>query len=365
MKIEIIKEKLLNAVNHADRISGSHVSLPVLSCIILEAKNNELVVKATNLDVGIEIKVSAKVLDEGVVALSGSHLKAFITGSENSKEVILETKDGVCVCKSGKTVASIKTESSEDFPVIPKVNEETKNISIEDFISGVKSVWWSASISQIKPEISSVYIYEENREMVFVATDSFRLAERRIKQKKTCLLPSLIIPLKNISEIVKTFDQMKDEFSISASKNQISLTAEGIHFSSRLIDGNFPDYKQIIPKEYTTEAVLLKDEFARSIKLAGVFTDNFHQAIFSVLVSKKKVIIKAHSSTIGEVNEELDGSFKGEDTTSTFNQRYLADVLQTLSGAHTEFLMSGAGKAMLIKDAESKGFIYLVMPMNR
>src|SRR5690606_3602158 len=150
-------------------------------------------------------------------------------------------------------------------------------LPIDQFIDGVRSVMYSASQSDIKPEIASVYIYSEDGNLVFVATDSFRLAEKKVKVSNIEDFPGVIVPIKNIQECVKVFAGDEGDVQLFVEKNQLSIVSNNTYFTSRIVDGNYPDYQQIIPKEFTTEAVVLKDDLIQTLKLVNVFSNTFNQ----------------------------------------------------------------------------------------
>ncbi len=366
MKIEIIKDKLLKALGVVERFSGKHVSLPVLSFILLEAKNDTVLLRATNLEIGIELSLGAKVFEPGVVALSPHIVKSFLLSAGVEKIVTIEILDGHIDLSSGKTKVSIKIVPVEDFPVIPKVIDGSIfSIKTKELVSGVSSVWWAAAVSSIKPELSSVYIYEDNGELVFVATDSFRLAEKRVITKKTGNFKELLIPFKNIGEINKTLQELDEEVECFVSPNQISIIGDGFHITSRLVEGNFPDYKQIIPKEFNTKMVILKNDLVNSLKLASVFSDKFNQVVFGISPQNKSLEVKTKNIELGESDQSIKGSFEGKELSVTFNYKYITDVLGVIEGESVEFSFVGTGKPMIIKTPQYKGFLYLVMPMNR
>ena len=366
MNIKTIKENLYEAVSKAERVTSKNASLKSLSCILLEAKGNELFVRATNLDVGVEFHFSSKNSEEGIFSLNPASLRSFLSNSKQIKEIILQKKENILEIKSGSSVGELVLEPSEDFPTLPKVEGGVSfQILTEEFLSGIKAVFWAASLSQIKPELSSVYFYEENDDLVFVATDSFRLAEKRIKTKKTKTFNPILIPFRNVSEIIKILEGSKGELNITTSKNQISIEAEGIYITSRLIDGNFPDYKQIIPKDFQTKANVLKEEFAGALKLASSFSDKFNQSSISIIPSQKKLIVKSESKGSGEVVEEVGGSFEGEESSMFFNHKYILEAIPSLNSSSISISMNGSGKPMVIKENSNSNFLYLVMPMNK
>ncbi len=365
MKIEIIREKLLDAVTVVEKAAGKHVSLPILSLIVLEAKGDSLNLRATNLDIGVEMSVPAKVLEEGVLALSGSVLKAFLSNTK-SKNVTCETSESILKINTEEGEVSINTSSPEDFPMIPKIKgEKSFRINSKDFISGLNSVLWAASVSTIKPELSSVFIKEEGDDLVFVATDSFRLAEKKIKSKTVRGFEPILIPFKNALEIVRIFENHSGDLDIVISKNQLSITTPMIHLSSRLVDGNFPDYRQIMPKEFETKATMLKQDLLQVLKLSSFFSDAFNQIIISIFPNKKLLQISTKNNTVGESKQEIKGVFEGESATMPFNHRYVFDCLQSIDSESLTFKVAGAGKPLVVSPASNASFTYLIMPMNR
>lgn len=366
MKIEIIKEKFLEAITQSERVSGKHFSLPILSFVIIEAKGTSVVVKATNLDVGVEVSVQAKILEEGAVAVSGSLMKSFLSNSPVSKTITIENVGSVCTIISGQSEASFNTMSVEDFPVIPKVTDgKSFHIGAKELITGLKSVVWSSAVSTIKPELSSVYIYEENEDLVFVATDSFRLAERKIKVKKITGFDPILIPFKNALEIVRTFENTSSELELIISKNQLSITTEDIHLSSRVVDGNFPDYRQIIPKEFNTKATVLKADLVSALKLSSLFSNSFNQLTISFNSANKSLELSTKNNDIGEGKQAIKGVVEGDDLTMSFNHRYILDCLSVIESDSVVLKIAGQGKPMIINPSNNTLFTYLVMSMNR
>ena len=230
MKIECLKDKLLNILNKASKISSSkNLNLPILNCLILEGKSNKLTVKSTNLEIGVILNMPAKVEKEGIVAVQGDILNNLISTLSDSKNLKIESLGEQLKIISEKSETSIKTKDHEDFPTIPQMKPESFNISVESFISGLKSVWYSCATSSIKPELSSVLFYNDGGQMIFAATDSFRLAESRLKVKVKKDFGQVLVPFKNALEIVRILEDKDGEISVGLEKNQISLSTENIY----------------------------------------------------------------------------------------------------------------------------------------
>jgi DNA polymerase-3 subunit beta len=365
MKIECIKNSLSNALVKAEKISGKNQTLPILSSILLETKNSSLCIKATNLDIGLQITIPVKVSRSGSVAVPGNTLSGFVSNLSEDKNIVLEEKNGVLHVSSKGSVSLIKTILGEDFPTLPQPSGKNFKIPIKDLINGLKAVWYSCAVTGIKPELSSVYVYSDKNELVFVATDSFRLAEQRINTKKPFELEQLLIPFKNTAEIIRLLDGVDGEILIEVDNSQISFTHEGLYLVSRTIDGNFPDYKQIIPKEVKTEALVLKQDLLQALKVANVFSDSFRQITFNLDPKKKKFEAVTRNPDVGEGVNEIEAILKGEELSISFNFKYIMDCLQAITSDSITLSFSGLSKPLIIRGVSDQNFLYLVMPMNR
>ncbi len=366
MKLECVKQKLEEVVIRADRITAKNSTLPVLQCILLIVKESILTIRATNLDLGIEITLPVKSSVDGVVAIPSSTLAHYLSSLQNEASLTLELIDNTVVIICGKSKASIKTLPYEDFPTIPLIAEgESSLFKTSEFIMGLKSVWYSASVSSIKPELSSVFVHKQDKELLFVATDSFRLAEKKTPFKGGDELKDLLIPFKNIPEIIRTLEGGEEEFRLSFNKNQLSFYGKSFSLTSRIIDGNFPDYTQIIPKNHTTEVIVLKQDLLSFLKLNTIFSDKFNQIHFSVKPSNKEFELSSRNSEVGENVTTLEGSFEGEDLEINFNYKYILDCFQSIQSESVSLQFNGSNRPLIIRGVGDHSFLYLAMPMNR
>lgn len=366
MKIECSQTQLAQSIGKAEKITGKNSTLPVLSCVLLEAKGSSLIIRSTNLDLGIEITIPVKVQKEGVVAVPGNLLVSYVSNVQDEGPITLESNDGVLLITTKTKETQIKTLSSDDFPVIPRI-DEGKSFKIEsaELVSGFKSVWYSASVSTMKPELSSVYMYADNGIITFVATDSFRLAEKRIKVKQTGDLEAVLIPYRNVSEIVRILDSTSSVVDVHFDNNQISFSFENTYIISRIVDGVFPDYKQIIPKICTTEAIILKQDLVQALKLSNIFSDSFNQVTFSVRPEDKILEITSKNIDKGEHHNTIESSLEGDSLEIRFNQKYITDCFNSINSDSLSLKFDGVTKPMIIKGSKDEGFLYLVMPMNK
>lgn len=366
MNIECIKEKLSYAVAKAERVTSKSITLPVLSCILLEAKDSILTIRATNLDLGIEISIPVKVNSPGKIAVSGSVLYNFISNITNDKNVKLEAIDGNLRVSTTHSESIIKAFSPDDFPNIPKIlSDKPFTLNIPNLIKGFKSVMYSSSVSTIRPVLSSILMSSEEDSVVFVATDSFRLAEKRVGVKKHKEFNQILIPFKNVGEIVRTLEDIKEEANVFLNENQIAISYNDIYITSRVIDGNFPDYKQIIPKETKTEVTVLKQDFISALRISNIFSDKFSQVTFTIKPKEKIFRIVTKNMDVGENINNLDAVIKGDELIISFNYKYIIDCFQSIEGDSISLSFVDQSRPMIVRSVGDKSFLYLVMPMNK
>ena len=365
MKIECSVEKIKNALTTVDRITGKNLTLPVLGSVLWVASNKSLKLRATNLSIGIEIEIPAKIEKEGTIAIRGDILSSLFSVLQNDSIVYFEAINGNLSVKTKSNTIILKGIPYEDFPTIPIVSGESFSISSGKFIEGIKSVYYGASVSEIKPEIGSVYIYPEDDMLIFVSTDSFRLAEKKVKIKQKLSFGGILIPFKNVVEIIRVFEGKEEDIKITLQKNQISFSTSNIYLTSRVVDGSFPDYKQIIPKNSTTGVVVLKQDFISSLKVSNIFSDKFNLVTFVIKPSEKVFEIEAKNTEVGENVTLISGALSGEDVSVNFNYRYILDCFQSISSDSLNLELNGSNRPMIIRPVGDASFMYLVMPMNR
>lgn len=367
MKVECLKENLTNIVSIAEKISGRNLTLPVLNNLILVVEGNKFLIRSTNLDIGVEIEISAKIISEGVVAVPGNVLYGLISTIYNTDKVLLEVVSGNLTVSTKSNKALIKSVPHDDFPTLPIVKGgKSINIKANEFINGLKSVWYSASISSIKQELSSVYIYNDAGKLVFVSTDSFRLAEKTIAiDEKINDFEPILIPLSNISEIIRVLEYVGGSIEVNISNNQISFVSDKLYLTSRLINGAFPDYKQIIPKKQTTEVVVLKQDIVNTLKNTNVFSDKFNQISLSIDPKSKLFTVSSMNENVGEVTDSVDSAITGEALDINFNHKYISDSFQSIFSDSVGLEFAGLSKPMIVRGVGDNSFFYLVMPMNK
>lgn len=366
MKIELLKEHLEAASQITSRVSNKNLLLPVLGCVVIEAIGDRVVVKATNLDISVEMVVKAKVLESGVVAVPAHTFHQLIT-TETGQKITLTTKDSILEVVGGHGTSKLKTIEVDEFPTLPYVKEGegyTISLHAKEITHALKSVSFAASVSGIRPELSSVFMKIDSGVVTAAATDSFRLAEIKLPTSSKKTADPILIPARNIQEILRVIGG-SDAVEVRVGENQMTVFAGGGFITSRIIDGAFPDYNAIIPKNFITSATALTEDVVRALRKVSVFTDATGQIELTVNTEGKSIAFKAVNVSVGEIREELDGAIDGENTTLFFNVKYILEALSVVSSDSVVFKFSGSGKPLIIKEVPDKGFTYLVMPMNK
>lgn len=366
MKVECLLEKLKTSVNQIEKIAGKNLSLPILGTILLETGDSVLIVRATNLNIGAEIMIPAKIIEPGKVAIPASLFAQVCNTFQGDIPITLSLVNENIVLQTKTAKMTLKAMSAEDFPTIPHIiSPDTFEIPADQFVLGLKSVAFAASQSDIKPEIASVYIYTDNDNLVFVATDAFRLAEKKIFLKKPVSFPEILIPVKNISEMIRILADFSGNLEITIAENQIAFSNEKLYLTSRLTGGNYPNYRQIIPKESKTEIVLLKSDLQTIIKSSQIFSDKFNQIDLVVDPSQKLCTVTSKNNDTGEGVITLEAALSGNPLETRMNHRYITDVLSVISTDSLSFSFTESNRPMIIKGIGDTSFLYLVMPMNR
>ncbi len=361
------KDILLRAVQIAEKIVGKKESLPALSCILVTS-GKALTLSATNLESGVTITVPADCKNQGVVAVPAGIFSQTLRSMGDGQITCTQTEQNLLVeARGSKTL--IKTVSSDDFP---KLETEKKSegysitISRSKLLSGIESVIYAASRSMIRPELGSVYIQVSDGSITFVATDSFRLAEKNNKDNSLKNSVDILIPLKHALELQFILEHSDvDDVTLEHDESSVVVIAGPVRFISRVVDATFPNYKEIIPKTFTTEVTVLKSDFAEALRKARVFAGGDQHVGFHVYPSKKTFTITAQSGAIGEMSDTPEAATSGEDIDSNFHIEYVSDCLQSIPGDSIHLGFAGIGRPLVVRGTMDQSMTYLVMPLNR
>lgn len=380
MKITILKDKLKEGINIIEKISAKLISLPILNNVLISTEKNFLNLTTTDLEVGVKWWSLIKTEREGKVAVPSKILSSFINFLPN-KLVNLELEDFNLKIKCENYETTIKGVNPEDFPIIPQVSDEEKiEVQIKSFCKSLSSVVDIASLSSTKPEISGVYFIFQKNLITMAATDSFRLGEKKIyldsPLNNISKDYSLILPQKAAKEIINIFGEKEGVLTIYFSPNQIlfetslsEVSHPQIQLTSRLIEGDYPNYQEIIPKRYDTRIIFSLEEFINQIKLASLFSGKINEIKLKIDSSKNQINFFSQNPDVGEYQSFLIGKVEGKPCEISFNYRFLLDGLLNLSSLQQKkpeavLELTGSEKPGILRLKDEESYLYLVMPIK-
>jgi len=388
MKTIILKEKLKEGINVVERVSGKSLNLPILNNILLSVEKSFLNLTATDLEIGINWWSLVKTEKEGKIALPSRVLSSFVNFLPN-KPVDLKLKDLTLEIECENYHTLIKGFNPEEFPIIPKVSMEEKIvISSKKFCQNLNKIVDVASYSSIKPEISGIYFLFQKNLITIAATDSFRLGEKKFYMDSSSADISkdysLILPQRAAKEIINIFGEKEDDLTIYFSPNQVLFEISlpetphpQIQLVSRLIEGEYPNYQEIIPKKYDTKVVFPANEFINQIKLASLFSGKINEVKLKIDPKKNQMSLFSQNVDIGEHHGVLNCKIEGKPCEISFNHRFLLDGLLSMASskdsgdnprrekeAELIFELNGAEKAGVLRPKNDDSYLYLIMPIK-
>ncbi|MDZ4226101.1 MAG: DNA polymerase III subunit beta, partial [Patescibacteria group bacterium] len=305
MKFECTTNDLLQAASLASRFVERRANLPVLAAVLVVAQRGRLILRATNLECGVELTIETKVAEEGTVAIPAVAFVGFLQNARG-KVVSATLKGEVLKLETERASASLKTVPHEDFPVLPKVSASSSfSLKATDLVRALRSVVHCASTSAVKPELQSVLLYAEGGKLFTAGTDSFRLAEKTAPLRGGASVPNLLLPARNAAELIRIVEPMSGDIEIYYNEHQISTHIGSVYYTSRLIDGAFPNYRQIIPKSFVTEAIVLREDLQQALKSLSVFSDKFLQVSLTVDPAHKSILLSSRNPDVGETTSTL------------------------------------------------------------
>lgn len=372
MKIISLQKNLKSGVYAVSHIAQKNTNLPILNNILISAKDGVISLVTTNLEIGITSVLRGKVEKEGSFTVDARILSDYVNLLHNEK-VSLEVKEKELEIECGDNKTKIKGLSSEEFPFIPIIDRVSPYIiSINDFKKAVAQVLFSAALDEARAELSGVLLILENKKMTIVATDSYRLSEKSILIKsETADEKRCIIPARTLQEILRVIgsetgeDEAPKEITLYVSENQCLFVIGNTEIVSRLIDGRYPDYQQIIPQRHSSRILVDRQELARAVKAAALFSKNGVNDInLEVNAGKKNITISAASGQTGEHTSTLPATIDGTDVSIILNSRYLLDVLAVLNDETATIELTDANTPCIIKDGQTKDYLYIIMPIR-
>lgn len=367
MKISCTQENLQHGLNLVSHLATKNVNLPILSNVLLKAENTGLVLASTNLEMAIRCKVRSKVDIEGVFTVPANLLTNYI-GLLNTERIDLEVEGPELKIISENQKTKMRGEGGAEFPIIPEVTREQEYIlKKQDLTEGLSQVVFAASLDDTRPEIAGVLFDFTALGLTLAATDSYRLAEKKLNLNKGGKEQKIIIPQASLSELLRVLSAVhEEEIKIYVTENQVLFSVGEVELISRIIEGNYPDYTQIIPKQYKTTIFLHKTEFTKVIKGASLFSKaGINDVNLHFSPEKQEITISAVNNQLGESVMRIAGEITGDSNDIVFNYRYLLDGLSNLSGEEIKLEILDNSNPGLFRARQGEDYLYIIMPIRQ
>lgn len=362
MKLTVTQENLSRALQTVSRIASSRGSLPILSNVLLKTANNQLLVEATNLDVAISETIGAKIKTEGSVTVPARLMQDYVA-SLPSSTLTLETKDSKLLLSTEHHNSTINGTPADDFPEMPVIEKgDTLEIKGADFKQTLQQVLFAASNDEARPVLTGMYLHTFEGDLYAVATDSYRLAEKKITTSSKDV--SLLIPASSLQDVLRVMRDDQAIVTIQYDEQQARFSVGAVELVTRLIDGNYPDYRRLLPKESETTAVVTLHDLQEITKVSSLFA---REAAGGVTVTideeKQDVSIRSIASQVGENTAVADAKVSG-DAVITMNSRYILDALSAFDGANVQLNVNGKLDPCLLTSPEHDDYLHVVMPVK-
>lgn len=367
MKAFCNQKDLSYALNITSKAVSQNVTLPVLNNILIKTEGKEMFFAATNLEIAIKYHLQIDVRNEGAITVPAKLFTNYISLLPDEK-VELSLSDTLTLnIKSSSSQTKIKGIHPDEFPLIPKTEKETTVVvPAKELEKAINQVVFAASLNTSRPVLSGVYFLFEKGSLRLVATDSYRLAERKIstKKDKEGERVECIVPARTVMELGKLIQKSTGEVEINISKNQILFVFGAIELTSRLIEGKFPDYERIIPKTSKTKVLVSVAELELAAKRVSLFAREDSNSVKMSVTNDGKMLLSTEETKVGEEKAELPITIEGENNKIAFNAQYLLDALPTTGEEKVFIELNDKLSPIVVRPQKNTEYTYIIMPLK-
>lgn len=365
MDITVTQENLTKALTAASRVASTKAQLPILSNILLRTDGNRLLVAATNLEIAMTQYIGAKVASQGAITVPARLVSEFVA-SLPKDTVHLVAKDNHLTLTSGTYMSVINGVVADEFPELPTIDESSSvhyAIAAGDLKQALTQTIITASSDSTRPVLTGIYWSTSNGNLYLAATDGYRLAERKLATASSDV--AAIVPATTLQEVLRTLSDDIDVVDVLVDDTQVRFRVGEAEIISRLIDGKYPDYRQLIPASSETVVTIKTSEFSRLAKIAGLFARESGGSI-TITVSKDDSTVSLHSiaSELGENTSSATADVSA-DGVITLNSRYLSEALSVIDEDTIAFRFSGKLSACVLSaTGKDSDYTHLIMPLK-
>ena len=368
MEFNIVNNKLLEVLNLVFKIANKKNILNnnLSNNIYIEVKNNTITLNAINL-MGISSKIEADVFKEGKVLVPSKILQTILANTPKNTDLHILLEGTILKIKTPTSEVGIETLPTEDFPSMP-VFTTTKKFDVQsEYIShGLKNVYYIASPIVYNQVLASVYIYTHNSDIRFVAADPFRFSEKTISNTKIKEDIKTLIPIENVSDIISILDLLKGIIEISFDDTYIIFKNENTIFFSRTVEGQFPNYRDILPKNNISEVIVDKNDFSLFLKKANNFSDDSNEMKISINTKENTITLDLEKKGVGNIKETISGKTKGENISLFFNHQYIQDALLSITTDSVRLVfVKGQSYMLAVKNTVDESFMCVIASLAK
>lgn len=367
MRFTCTQENLSRGLVAVSRVASKSAVLAILNNVLIIADGGQVELQTTNLELAITIRIRAKVEKPGRYTVPSRLLTEFISLLGNEK-VELETTDQGLRVTSGHSETTIKGTVAEDFPVLPSQESKTTiTLPATTLHQALDGVIFAAAADESRPEISGTLLRANQQTLIVAATDSYRLAERKIK---TLSIEgpelSVIIPSRTAQELLRLTPEDETVVTLHLGENQVRYALPEIDIISRVIEGQYPDYQQIIPSAWETKVSCDREDLMNNIRAASLFCKaGINDLTLAAVPDKKHIALSAANTQLGQHQASVSGEIEGQATEIVFNYRYLLEGVQSLGGETTLLELQDHNAPGLLRNPKQPEALYLLMPIRQ
>lgn len=366
MKFSFQSEHLQKVLPSLNRVISTKTQLPILLNFYISVRNGILYIRATDLEIGIEVSFPVLVEEEGDVTVPAKLFSELIS-SLSQEKITIQTEGETIEVISKKTKSILNTIPAEDFPQLyDEKGEKFLVLSQDEIEKKLTRVVFAASIDTQRPALSGVLIRREESELLLVATDGYRLSLEKLLGKEK---PSeeeqkpLLVPVRTLKELILSKSKSPVSFSVSKKNNQIIFSYDATTLIGRLIDAEYPQFEKIIPSDYGSRVEFDTEEMQKAIKLCSFFArDSANIIKFSL--TKEAIVVSANTPSVGKNTVEVEARLTGEENQIAFNARYLMELFQNINEKEMIFEMTGPLSPGVFKLKEDPSFLHIIMPIR-
>lgn len=362
MKLQVTQENLSKAINTVARVANTRNTLPILSNVLLKTENNRLSIAATNLDIAITQFVGSKIEQTGSITVPARLMQEFVSSLPTSV-LSVELTDNKLHITTDQYQSTINGTSAEEFPVMPAISGgSTWKTDAQGFKKALQQVVFAASADDSRPVLTGVYFHSADGNIISASTDSYRLAEYRLGKAKSTI--NFLVPATAAADLLRIIGEGDKEITVNHDDQQVRFQVGDVTLVARLIEGNYPDYRKLIPLKFATTVRLSRTDFLNIAKVSSLFA---RESAGSITIKADKasgeISINAIASQLGEntATAKADISGSGE---VTLNSRYLIDALNAFGAAEVEFCFNGKLEPCILRSQAEQNYLHLIMPLR-